>query len=158
MNDPYLEIPSFALSHRSFRRATTLHLGNLYVAPIPEAAAEGAIDWVCVRLHPDDDTIGYFVPVDECPLVGICDVVVKHEGRKLVLRCADGVWASGDKFTRLLGRVYTEEARRMLAAIVRGPMKSSAARLENEADPDYQFWMAEVREAAGRLQQWSEKR
>lgn len=132
--------------------------GDMYLAPTRGAAI---VEWAAVQPHPDNDGVLYFVPVDDFPLVGRCDVVVSRRamGRRLILRCGEGLWAQGGHFDAHLwvGRIdpeYIQAARETLAKIVRASLEGSAARLENEADPEYQDWMDEVGVARDALEEW----
>jgi hypothetical protein len=134
--------------------------GDIYLAPSRQAAI---VDWAVIQPHPDNASLLYFVPVDDHPLVGAGDVVVPRRtaGSRLVLRCGDGLWAQSDHFdvrlwTGRIGQEYVQAARQTLAKMVRGSLAISAARLENEADPEYDDWMREVSVARQALEQWLE--
>ncbi len=134
--------------------------GDIYLAPSRQAAI---VDWAVIQPHPDNASLLYFVPVDDHPLVGAGDVVVPRRaaGSRLVLRCGDGLWAQCAHFDVSLwsGRIgpeYVQAARQTLARIVRGSLEISAARVENEADPEYDDWMREVSVARQALEQWIE--
>ncbi len=125
-------------------------LGDVYLWAPPN---ELGLDWVVVNDHPDNPALVYVVPADGHPLAGLGDVVVREAGRERIsLRCGRGAWVRRDELVserryRVLDSHHTTRAQEKVRQIVAGPFDGSSAAWEDEADPDYDAWMAEVTNA-----------
>jgi hypothetical protein len=136
--------------------------GDLYVFETP---VEGMIEWLIVRLHPDDSTLVLFVPVDDFPIVGRSDVPLKPEfiDRPLTARCGEATWvpAAVCQGHLRVGGVPQEaiaEVGRKLAALARGQFTDSPAVNQVDADPEYLAWLEHVAIARGALEGRTEPR
>lgn len=125
-------------------------LGDVFLWPPPNDLGLG---WVVVSDHPNDAALAYTIPADGHPLAGLADVVVRDVGREpLYLRCGRGRWLRRadlptERRYRALDPHHVRRAQEKLRQIAAGPLDGSSAAWEDEADPDYHAWMAEVTEA-----------
>src|SRR4051794_3794844 len=65
--------------------------GDLYVF---DAGEDVGLEWLVVRLHPDDPGLLLLAPADDFPLIGTPDVALPRElvGRPLSVRCGETDW------------------------------------------------------------------
>jgi hypothetical protein len=119
---------------------------------------DAAIEWLCVREHPDDPGLMLVVPVDDFSLSGTQDTHVSDDagGRDLTARCGESAWVARGIFSAPL-RIGSSSAeslaavRQALAALARGEIPDAQVRPEIDADPEYEWWMGLVRRAVAGL-------
>jgi hypothetical protein len=109
------------------------------------------IEWLIVRLHPDDSSLVLLAPADDFPFTGRSDVALKPEfiDRPLTVRCGETIWlpASGCQQHLRVGAVPNEavsEVRRKLAALARGQITDEPGAARVDADPEYLAWLGYV--------------
>lgn len=124
--------------------------GDVYLWPPPNDLGLG---WIVVSDHPNNAALAYTIPADGHPLAGLADVVVRDAGREpLYLRCGRGRWVrrtdlQAERRYRVLDLHHVRRAQEKIRLIAAGPLDGSSSAWEDEADPDYHAWMAEVTEA-----------
>ncbi len=124
--------------------------GDLYVF---DAGEDVGLEWLVVRLHPDDPDLLLLAPADDFPLVGTPDVALPHEliGRPLSVRCGETDWFPASLCTpRLRVGAVPEHALGLvcqrLADLARGrAIPSGDASID--FDPEYEEWIGDVARA-----------
>lgn len=126
--------------------------GDLFLFPGPAA---NDLRWLVSHANADLPAL-YAVPVDGHPLVGLCDVPLPVPGDPMVARCGHGLWIARDEF-RPEARVGVvpepglDRVRAKLAEMAAGAADGTAAQWEDEANPDYEDWLAEVERSVNAL-------
>ena len=135
--------------------------GELYLFPVD---LEIAMTVAALFSHPDDKKLWFGVPVDDFPLAGPVDLVVKEQGGRApqVLRCNFGMWLKEEdlKKARLVGLLEEErifDARRLLQAMVRGNLVVSEEAAEIEESEGYEEWEGQLEDAREELLRWLER-
>lgn len=120
--------------------------GDLYVLPLRSDVV--GLEWLTVRLHPDDSDCVLLVPVDTAPFWGTCSVW--ETGGVQVARCSLSVWVRRSVLVPALrvGRASAEwvsDCRRSLHALAVGSVAA-------DYDPDYDAHLSLVAAAVAELE------
>jgi hypothetical protein len=129
---------------------TPADVGDRYV--VPDSLSTIGIEWLVVRIHPDDATTVLVVPVDTSPYVGVCDLV---EGIDCA-RCGCAFWVVRSELRpewRVGRSVFlAERCKRVLHLLATGrKIDATADQNATEADPNYQELIEEVLLIANKL-------
>jgi hypothetical protein len=127
--------------------------GDIYDTEQP---SDRPISWALLRAHPDASQAFFVAPTDCVAWAGVTDVVVpaSRPFGPCTIRCGHGVWVPRDALTRRVGflsDIDLGRARDVLARLVRGTLVPAAAQLEDESEPEYNEWTAEVATAVAEL-------
>ena len=113
-------------------------------------ADEYVCAWVVANAHPHEPEYVYVVPADEYPRAGLSDVPVRDGGTEpLFVRCGRGQWVpradlKPENRYRVLDAHHVRRVQRKLKQITTGPLDGPSSAWEDESDPDYRDWMANV--------------
>jgi hypothetical protein len=111
---------------------------------------EYVLAWVVIGAHPTDAEFVYVVPADSYARAGLADVAVRDANAPpLFVRCGRGHWMrradlDARRRFRVLDAHHVRRLQQKLRQIAHGPLDGSSAAWEDEADPDYRDWMANV--------------
>jgi hypothetical protein len=128
--------------------------GDLYIFDVGQ---DVGLEWLVVRIHPDDSELLLLAPTDDFPLAGTPDLILPSEivGRPLTVRCGETDWFPASVCSsRLRVGVVPEYAlglvRQRLADLARGraiPTEDASV----DFDPEYEEWIVEIARARGSL-------
>lgn len=113
-------------------------------------ADEYVCAWVVANAHPQEPKYVYILPADEYPRAGLSDVPVRDGGTEaLFVRCGHGQWVPRAELKpenryRVLDARHVRRVQRKLKQITTGPLDGPSSAWEDESNPDYRDWMANV--------------
>jgi hypothetical protein len=127
-------------------------VGDLYV--MPDQDTDITLSWLVVRIHPDNSALALVVPVDDFPLVGVCDVPLT--GPKYC-RCDCAFWVVRSEL-RPEYRVDSgwllpaQDCRKVLHRLATGQeLGGTEEQDRTEDDPEYEAHILELMAVGERL-------
>uniref|UniRef100_A0A7C4QQ30 Uncharacterized protein n=1 Tax=Schlesneria paludicola TaxID=360056 RepID=A0A7C4QQ30_9PLAN len=129
--------------------------GDLYVFDV--GRDDVGVEWLVVRVHPDDSEMYLVVPVDDFPLAGTPDLVLPEDrvGRPMIVRGGEADWFPRSLFTPKfrVGALPDDVlllVRKLMADLARGRVAAPADPTV-DGDPEYEDWLADVAQARENL-------